>query len=755
MILLTYPLPTASSPYQHPPLSIFYVGAYLENLGYVVEYWDARWDTKAQLTKLIEQATIVGVSSMSGYQLVGAINILKQAHALGKTTVLGGMHASLLPEQSMESYIDFIVCFEGEETMAELIKAIYTNQNYSSIPGLVWRDSWGKSAKIVVNPRRPLMNIDDVPSPITNKTLRYFRLSSESNDIMLQTSRGCCYKCITGDTIIHTIEGDFPIKELVGKPNVKVLSRDPITQTPVYAPAINICKVEEEAEIVRVYFDDGTHIDCTPDHKFKVFSYKNQYAQYINEYESDVEAQDLKPKQQVRAVRLETTGGSRVTLSTRRDIRVFRARVVMESILERPLLPDERVHHKDRQKWNDHPDNLVLTDKIHHASYHPEVAERMRQNNPAKNMTPEWRAKLIAATTGKRRSLEQRLRYRESKLGDKNPRYNINIAHDKENPSRIQELDVNHKVVNVESLPYREAVYCMEVPGINWFYANKVLIHNCGFCYSANQNERKWRPMKIEKFEEEIDKLLSHGIPVRRLLLAGDWFGPTKRILETAKVMHTRGIWYDLATRADTVTEEFAKELSGLNCSSLQIGIESGSPRVLKEIVNKQEEIADYTKCAEILSKYNIKAGYFIIRGLPTENAMERLASCAFADWLYAVHDGQCSISFFWYVPLPGTPLYKYEDDSKQPKTLKEWSHYSRDSSNPEALAWYWVSGLTFNGEAGGKTDKNFPGRRRLLIYGLEKMCRFRWKLRYFKHFWFEGQLLKFVMLFRVKHTGG
>jgi radical SAM superfamily enzyme YgiQ (UPF0313 family) len=46
---------------------------------------------------------------------------------------------------------------------------------------------------------------------------------------------------------------------------------------------------------------------------------------------------------------------------------------------------------------------------------------QMRTNNPAKKMTPEWRGRISAATRGLKRSAASRIRYRYSKLGDKNP----------------------------------------------------------------------------------------------------------------------------------------------------------------------------------------------------------------------------------------------------------------------------------------------------------------------------------------------
>lgn len=63
---------------------------------------------------------------------------------------------------------------------------------------------------------------------------------------------------------------------------------------------------------------------------------------------------------------------------------VFRYVVVAELMLQRPLLPDEVVHHDDEDPSNDHPTNLIVcANQAEHARIHgkrrsPEMMARMR-----------------------------------------------------------------------------------------------------------------------------------------------------------------------------------------------------------------------------------------------------------------------------------------------------------------------------------------------------------------------------------------
>jgi len=462
---------------------------------------------------------IIGISALfsSNYFDLGVtIDYLRRRYP-ESIIVSGGHLASACYKEFLESFPALTaICYgEGEIPFAELVYQYKEGEAYSY---LLADPSWIIRSKVVDENFKPwnmlVSNLDSIPPydlsmleypddySNTNDDLFGLGVDNAGKDIGMFATRGCPYYCLAGNTIIHTILGDYLVKELVGKIGVKVLSRDPETQNPIYVNAVNIRKTRDNVDLVRIHFDDKSYIDCTPDHKFKVFKSKNQY---IEESEWDVEAKDLKPKQQVRAVRFEINKKGRVNVSTRRDICLPRADIIYEALQNKPLQDGERIHHKDENPGNDYPDNLILTTKNKHIpDWHPKISERMKENNPTKNMTPEWGENISIANSGKKRTYEQRLKYRESKLGVNNPRYNLSsIGHGKtHHKSRV--LNVNHKVISVTKLPYKEDVYCMEIPGIHWFYANKVLVHNCIFCASQFVHGHKVRKYSIDRIKQDI-----------------------------------------------------------------------------------------------------------------------------------------------------------------------------------------------------------------------------------------------------------
>lgn len=193
-IILVFPEPAMDVvKYKGVPLSIFYPGAFVEKRGFNVEYVDLRIDSIDVLTKLVgTNPLLVGVSSMTGYQLKGAIATMKLVKQLNPKipVVLGGVHASMLPDQSLkEDFVDFVVVGEGEMTLFELAVALDNGQeSFEHIKGLGWK----KDNYIQVNGPREFLDMDQIPAPITESSERLYKYYSWAK---VEVSRGCPHKC--------------------------------------------------------------------------------------------------------------------------------------------------------------------------------------------------------------------------------------------------------------------------------------------------------------------------------------------------------------------------------------------------------------------------------------------------------------------------------------------------------------------------------------------------------------------------------
>lgn len=319
----------------------------------------------------------------------------------------------------------------------------------------------------------------------------------------------CNHRCLTGDTPVNTIDGPIAIKDLVGRISVPVYTYSPTSKEVFITNAINIRLVGKMEDVVRVFFTDGTHLDCTPDHKLLQIGLGR-----FKRGEAPKEAEHFKNGDRVRALRVNYNEHGYADVVWGRYGKRKRYRLIMDYLRGYKLSRKEQVHHIDRNKGNDTVSNLqYCASAREHTLLHPEITARMSANNPAKSMTPEWRERLRKAVTGKKRSLEQRLRYRASKLGVKNPNYK---GLPETGRTRIKEI--NHVVYKVERIP-RQDVYCLEVPATGWFFANDVLVANCSFC-AVDYIGYKARSIDVPTMSMALQSMAENG--VKSIMFAGE-----------------------------------------------------------------------------------------------------------------------------------------------------------------------------------------------------------------------------------------
>src|SRR3989338_1180621 len=270
--------------------------------------------------------------------------------------------------------------------------------------------------------------------------------------------------------------------------------------------------------------------------------------------------------------------------------------------------------------------------------------------------------------------------------------------------------------------------------------------HKCRFCYNQIFNRSTWRPMNIKKLENELDAYISE-FKIKKIILGDDNIGPVKeRIKKICGLMEERGITWHTGIRCEYITDEIAQTLDKSGCSSLFFGVESGSNRILNEIIGKGYPggVENIKNCARIMSKTNITGMYSFMCGLPTETIKELIMSMELADWIKET-DKNARISFYVYAPYPGTSLYKeaIEQGFQEPCTIDEWTRITLSSErNPKMENLYYISGLNFRKD---KTGQNFPGLKRFSIKPFELSASLRWKTRITGFYW-EKRIIKYLL---------
>ncbi|MBN2053607.1 cobalamin-dependent protein [bacterium] len=150
---------------------------------------------------------VVGVSSMFSKSFNLAVHMCRLAREVNPEiiTVLGGNHASTLPEQCLrrsDGTLDFVVIGEGEFTTGLLLRGIANGYDLRRINGIAFLDEAGDA--VINRPLEPIQNVDILPWPNRNmfNIMDYSRIAKPHGDDLKHTpyttfisSRGCPFKC--------------------------------------------------------------------------------------------------------------------------------------------------------------------------------------------------------------------------------------------------------------------------------------------------------------------------------------------------------------------------------------------------------------------------------------------------------------------------------------------------------------------------------------------------------------------------------
>ncbi|MBU1566443.1 MAG: B12-binding domain-containing radical SAM protein [Proteobacteria bacterium] len=188
------------------PMNLAYLAGYLRKHHTsvsILDYEVRKYSNEHYLSVLREQKpTFVGVSCMTAAVSAGA-QLCKFAKEYDKNilTIIGGSHANALPKETMREFsaFDFLIFGEGEETLLDLCRKYQEPKEYSSIPGIVYRDG----DEIVKNGSRSLIaDLDSIPFPARDLIIEPPKkghvsrgFSNDLRPTSIYTSRGCPYKC--------------------------------------------------------------------------------------------------------------------------------------------------------------------------------------------------------------------------------------------------------------------------------------------------------------------------------------------------------------------------------------------------------------------------------------------------------------------------------------------------------------------------------------------------------------------------------
>lgn len=134
-------------------------------------------------------ADLVGFSTTTATTPV-AYDMAKRVRAMGIPTVIGGPHATFLPDEGLE-HCDFVVRREGQTTTLELVEALEDGADFSHIAGLSYHDASGRPVHNLDRPPCAPEAFKDQPAPALDLIVGHERMTN----IPIMTQWGCPFNC--------------------------------------------------------------------------------------------------------------------------------------------------------------------------------------------------------------------------------------------------------------------------------------------------------------------------------------------------------------------------------------------------------------------------------------------------------------------------------------------------------------------------------------------------------------------------------
>ena len=268
-------------------------------------------------------------------------------------------------------------------------------------------------------------------------------------------------------------------------------------------------------------------------------------------------------------------------------------------------------------------------------------------------------------------------------------------------------------------------------------------LFRCAFCADPFVYKRGWQALGPERLADEIEFLWRQYKFDDLNFQDETFFTYKKRVREIAEQFIRRELPISWAAtmRADQGVrlgeEAFALcKRSGMR--RVLIGVESGSPRMLKRI-RKDTTIDQVLRSAEMCARHDVAVIFSFIVGFPGETSEDVMQTVALVKKLRAISP-RFDTPIFYYKPYPGSEISAGLSDN-MPQTLDEWAAF--DFVQGEAGQWVGPETYEFM-ERFKFYSRHAWGNERLVKRPLQLLA--RWRCRRDRYEWpFEKAIMQIL----------
>ncbi|OKY77732.1 MAG: Radical SAM superfamily enzyme [Candidatus Methanohalarchaeum thermophilum] len=201
--------------------------------------------------------------------------------------------------------------------------------------------------------------------------------------------------------------------------------------------------------------------------------------------------------------------------------------------------------------------------------------------------------------------------------------------------------------------------------------------NNCSFCNVPTYRGRDYFARDPIDILKEIERLLFSYQHIRVIKFMDDTFSIDKdKLYELTdglkKISPPFGWKWTFTTRVDKLTKKMAKEVSEAGCSTILVGAESGSQRILDSI-NKGIQKNEILEAVKKVINEGMDINVTFMYPLPEDTA-ETIKETI--NFMKKLKDLGANLILDFTTPYPGTPLYENSEELGIKILADSWEEY-------------------------------------------------------------------------------
>ena len=216
-----------------------------------------------------------------------------------------------------------------------------------------------------------------------------------------------------------------------------------------------------------------------------------------------------------------------------------------------------------------------------------------------------------------------------------------------------------------------------------YIFSSRGCPFSCTFCYGIPFHGKKWVARNAGQVLEEVDQLAGL-VDFDVVYFHDDNFSiDRERVEKITRGLQERKKRYIISANLKLVDEELIKLLSETGCERLDLGLDSGSEKILAAY-KKGYSMETVHRAIDILAESSVPTQWGFMVGHPVETIKDAMSSVEFIDHLEEklgnVSFGDIKI----LTPYPGTEVFKTFRTMgwEPPAKLEEWKSYYWNTIN-------------------------------------------------------------------------